>query len=325
MFSYRSILKQAWAITWNYKYLWFFGLFASLAVAGGSMEYQFLGQILDKGIIASSYQNLTNILAAGNLCQQIWLGIIDLGHQNFLVILNTITVALLLLILFSIFVWLAISSQAAIIDNIKKILTSKRKPAILSIREGLTKGTRNFWSILWLNVLIKIMVSFAFLIASLPLLFLVISDSYAFVIIYTILFTIFVPVAVSISLIIKYAIAYCVLEDYSVIKSLNNGWKLFKKNWLISLEIALILSLISFLAGFAILIIIFIILFPLFWLSLSFSINWLTILVLLLGLAAIVLFGSILTSFQVATWTNLYLHLKANKGLAKLERIFKKK
>lgn len=325
MFSYRSILKQAWAIVWKHKYLWFFGLFASLAIAGGSMEYQFLTQAMDQGLINSSYQNLTNILTMGDFCQQMWLGVTNLFSQNIIVILNALTVILLFLLLVSVFIWLAISCQAALVDNVKKILNTKKKVTVLSVREGLTQGAHHFWSVLGLNILIKVLVSFAYFLASLPLLFLALSDNYSFIIIYTILFTIFVPVAVSLSLIIKYAISYCVLEDYSATKSLKESWKLFKKNWLISLEVALLLFFISFLSGFIILLVIFILLFPLFWLSVSFSIMWLTILVLLLALIVIVLFGSILTSFQVATWTNLYLHLKENKGKAKLERIFQKK
>lgn len=325
MFSYRSILKQAWAIVWKHKYLWFFGLFASLAVAGGSMEYQFLAQTMDQGLINSSYQNLSGILAIGDLCQQLWLGVINLFSQNIVVILNALTFLLLFLLLVFIFVWLAINCQAALIDNVKKILSAKKKAPVFSIREGLTNGSRHFWSVLGLNILIKALICFAFFIASLPLLFLVASDNYTFVIIYTILFTIFIPAAVSLSLIIKYAISDCVLEDDKMVDSMKNGWKLFKNNWLISLEVALLLFLISFLASFILLLIIFILFFPIFWLSLAFSLTWLSIIILILGLILIIVFGSILTSFQITTWTNLYLHLKENKGIAKLERIFKKK
>ena len=153
----------------------------------------------------------------------------------------------------------------------------------------------------------------------------VISDSYAFVITYTILFVVFVPIAVSLSLIIKYAISCRVLENKSVITSLENGWNLFKKNWLISLEVALILFIISFFSSFLILIIISILFFPLLWLSIVFSIGWLSFLMIFLSLVVAVLFGSLLTTFQIATWTDLYLHLKDNKGVAKLERIFQKK
>ncbi|NLZ74335.1 hypothetical protein GX917_00260 [Candidatus Falkowbacteria bacterium] len=323
MFSYRSILKQAWAIVWKHKYLWIFGLFASLAAAGGTMEYQFLTDSLSQGIIDSSYLNLVNILTLGNFFKLFSLGIANLFSQNIIFILNAITLLLLFLLLISLLVWLAITCQAALVDNVKKISTSKKKNITFSFRDGLTQGAKHFWPVLGLNILTKALVFLAFFIVSLPLLFLVGSNSYVFVIIYTILFTIFIPVAVSCSLVVKYAISYCILENYSLVKSIKSAWELFKKNWLISLEVALILFLISFLAGFIALAILFILFFPLFWVGLSFSITWLSIIILILGLIFVIAFGSMMTSFQITAWTNLYLQLKKNKLLAKLERIFK--
>jgi hypothetical protein len=325
MFSYRSILKQAWAIAWKHKYLWFFGVFASLAVAGGSMEYKFLSQSLGQGIVDNSYQNLNGLLAMSEFCQVIWLGLVDLFSQNIIIIINAFTILLLTLTLIFVFVWLAISSQAALVDSVKKLITPKKKLSILSVREGLTVGSRHFWSVLGLNILIKILISFAFFLVSLPLLFMVISDSYAFIVAYTILFVIFVPLAVSLSLIVKYAISCRVLENKSVMDSLEIAWKLFNKNWLISLEVALILFIISFVSSFAVLIVISILFFPLLWLSVVFSISWLTFLMLILILVVAIIFGSLLTTFQIATWTDLYIQLKDKKGLAKLERIFQKK
>jgi hypothetical protein len=38
MSLYRSILKRAWEISWKFKYLWFFGLFAALLGNGGEFE-----------------------------------------------------------------------------------------------------------------------------------------------------------------------------------------------------------------------------------------------------------------------------------------------
>lgn len=325
MFSYRSILKQAWIIAWKNKYLWFFGLFASLAVAGGTMEYKFITQGLGQGLVDSSYKNLNGLLALSDLCEQIWLGIIGLFSQDITIIINTFTLLLLALTIIWVFVWLAISSQAALIDNIKKILNPRKKLGILSIREGLTIGNRHFWSVLGLNILIKILISFAFFLINLPLLFLVLSDNSSFMVAYIILFVIFVPVAISLSLIVKYAISARVLENKSVVSSLEQGWKLFEKNWLISLETALILFIISFLSSFILLVIISISFFPLLWLGIVFSISWLTFLMLFLCLLVAIVFGSLLTTFQIATWTDLYLHLKEKKGLAKLERIFQKK
>ncbi|MFA5130802.1 MAG: hypothetical protein WC467_00060 [Patescibacteria group bacterium] len=325
MFSYRSILKQAWFIAWKNKHLWFFGLFASLAVAGGSMEYQFMTQSTSQGLINGSYGILNKLLALSDLFQQIGLGLVTLFHQDFFTILNTITITLLTLTIICLFIWLAISSQAALVDSIKKLMSPKKKADSLSIRSGLTAGSQHFWSVLGLNIFIKVLIGFAFFIVSLPLLFLALSDQPSFIIAYTILFVIFVPIAVSLSLIIKYAISCRVLENKSVVASLTYAWHLFKKNWLISLEVALLLFIVSFLASALLLIIIGVFFFPLLWFSLAFSLGGMTVIIILLALILAALFGSLFTTFQVSAWTDLYLQLKANKGKAKLERVFQKK
>ncbi len=325
MFSYRSILKQAWSISWNNKYLWFFGLFASLAVAGGSLEYQFLTQGMTQGMIDGSYQNLNGLLAMRDLLHNTWLGLADLINQNFIVIINTLTILLLTLTLISVFIWLAISSQAALIDSVKKIIIPKKKINLASIRDGLTTGSQHFWSVLSLNILIKILISFSFFIISLPLLFMVLSDNYSFVVAYIILFVILVPVAVSLSLIVKYAISCRVLENKSITKSLDAAWNLFKNNWLISLEIAIVLFVISFFSSLIIIISISILFLPLLWFGIVFSITWLIFLMIFLAIVVAALFGSLFTTFQITTWTSLYLKLKENKVRAKLERIFQKK
>jgi len=157
MFSYRSILKQALGIAWKNKHLWFFGLFASLAVAGGTMEYQFMTQGLGQGFIASSYKDLNGILAISYLLQGAWAGIANVFSEGIVAVLNTLTVLLLVGAILFIFIWLAITCQAALIDNIKKLINPKKKVKVSSIREGLTIGNRHFWSVLVLNIFIKIL------------------------------------------------------------------------------------------------------------------------------------------------------------------------
>ena len=325
MFSYRSILKQSLSISWKHKYLWFFGLFASLAVAGGSMEYQFFNQSTGQGLINGTYQSLAGLFALSELCTSVWYGIIDLFSQDIVILINTLTILLLTLTIIFVFVWLAISSQAALVDSVKKIITPKKKSNILSIQAGLTVGSIHFWSVLGLNILIKILIGFSFFIMSLPLLFLALSDNVSFIIAYSILFVIFVPVALSLSLIVKYAITARVLENKSVVASLEQGYTLFRKNWLISLEVALILYIISFVATLTLLILLSLLFLPLLLIGMFFTIYWLVFLMLFFFLIALAIFGSFFTTFQISTWTDLYVNLTNNKGLAKLERIFQKK
>lgn len=325
MFSYRYLLKQAWNTTWKHKYLWFFGLFASLAAAGGSIEYQILAQNINQNVVDGSYGYLNNILAMGELIKNFVLGLVGLFQYDFWVILNALTLIIIAALLIVVFVWLSISSQAALVNNIKKIINSKKKENVLNIRAGLTIGHQNFWPVLGLNILIRLLISLAFFVISLPLLLMTISNASVLVIIYTILFVIFVPVAVSLSLIMKYAIAYSVLEKKGFVNAIQAAWKLFNKNWLISLEMAIILFIVNFLAGLAILIIISILFFPLFFLGAVYQIYWLTVLMIFLSLLLIVFIGSALTTFQISTWTGLFLRLKEKGGLAKLERFFQKK
>lgn len=325
MFSYRTILKQALNLSWKNKFLWFFGLFASLTIAGGSMEYQFITQNFGQGITSGSSQGLDNLLKLINVFKLFYLGFVDLFSQNILIILNSLSIILLVLTFLAVFVWLAISSQAALVDTVKKILIPKRKPYDPNLREALSIGNKYFWPLLGLNVLIGLLVSGVLFISSLPLLLMMLSNSYAFVIAYSIIFVISVITAVSLSLIVKYAISFKVLENESFIKSLEKGYYLFKKNWLISLEVAIILFLINVLASFVLLLGITIFILPLFLNSLLLGSSWLTLLFIFLILVIVIIYGSFLTTFQISSWTNLYLQLKSGQGQSKLERIFHKK
>lgn len=324
MFSYRTILKQAWAVTWKHKYLWLLGLFASLVAGGGSWEYQIITQNLGQNPIEGSYFRLGSILTVSDIVKNFCLGLISLFHQDFWTVLNALTILLITLILLASFIWLAVTSQAALVGSLKKILTSKKKLDNLSIRDSMSEGYRHFWPVLGLNIVMKALIYLVVFIVGLPLLLMAISDSSILFAAYILIFIIFIPIAMSLSLLVKYAIAYKVIDNRTFVVSLEKGAKLFRDNWLVSLEMAVILFLINFAFSGAALIILSLFLLPLFLIGLMFNLFWLTILTLLSAIAVVVIFGSVLTTFQTASWTNLFLNLRDNGGLAKLERLFRR-
>lgn len=323
MFSYRSLFKQAWLISWRHKYLWFFGLFSTIVAGGSSWEYQIFAHNLNRGLVEGSYFRLETLLAINDLIRDFFLGLVDLFRYDILTILNALTLIILTLLILCSFIWLAISSQAALIHDVKKILNPKRK-LLATIRAGLSTGHNHFWSLLGLNLLIKILVTMTFFVVSLPLLFMVLKDTFTLSLVYTLLFVIFVPVAVGLSLMIKYAIAYRVLENKSALSALEAGEKLFRKNWLISLEAAILLFIINFVASILLIVILSLLFLPLFVLALILSSSLLAVTVLLLAIFFVVIFGSILNTFQVSAWTNLFISLTDKGGQAKLERLFGK-
>ncbi|MFA5754575.1 MAG: hypothetical protein WC905_04510 [Patescibacteria group bacterium] len=322
MFSYRSLLKQALTIAWKHKYLWVCGLFASLVASSGSWEYKILTENLNQNMAGGSYYKLNGFITVGEVIKNFFLGFKDMFQYDAVAVLNALTLILITAIILIIFVWLAITSQAALVSSVKKIASAKKKETTLSLRTEIAIGSRHFWPVLGLNLLTKILISVAFFIIGLPLLFLIIRDSGFAATLYTILFVIFIPVATGLGLMLKYAIAYKVLEDASFVKSIKKGWKLFMKNWLVSLEMAIILFLISLIASGLVLGILFLALMPLLLLGLIFNAVWLITFVTLIAIIVIVLIGSLLTTFQVATWTSLFLRLREKGAAAKLERLF---
>jgi len=323
MFSYRSLLKQALSITWKHKYLWVCGLFATLVASSGSWEYKILTENLSQNFSSGSYYyKLGGFLTIGELVKKFFSGFINIFNYDAISVLNALTLTLISLIVLTVFVWLAIVCQSTLVSSVKKITGSKKKITALNLRSEMTGENRHFWPVLSLNILIKVMISVAFFIVSLPLLFLIVKDSALSAVIYTILFVIFLPIATGLALMLKYAIAYTVLENYSFVKSIKKGWRLFIKNWLVSLEMAIILFLIGLVASGAVLLVLFLALTPLLLLGLIFSATWLIIITMIVAIIIIVLIGSILTTFQIATWTSLFLRLKEKGAAAKLERLF---
>lgn len=327
MFSYRSLLKQAWSITWQNKYLWFFGLFASLTAAGGSWEYRVLTQNLNKNLLDGSYLHISGLAVFGELCRNLILGLINLFRYDFWTILNNLSLLLITIAFVAFFVWIAVASQSALIDGIKKLLGangSRKKTAAATIRGSLTDGHRHFWPVLGLNILIKILLGFTSFLISLPLLFLALTAAPALTAAYLLFFVIFIPLGAGLALMVKYAICYKVLDNTSLVVSVEKSWQLFKKYWLISLEMAVILFIITLLAGGALLLVLFILIMPLMLVGLLFKLGWLITLTIFIAIVLIVFVGAILTTFQIANWTGLFLRLKEGSGLAKLERIFRK-
>lgn len=324
MFSYRSLLRQAWTVTWRNKYLWFFGLFASLTAAGGSWEYKVLTQNLDKNLLSGSYLHLSGLAVFGELLRNLGLGLINLFKYDFLTILNTLSLLIITVALVCFFIWLAVASQSALIDGVKKLFNPKKKIPAATIRGSLTDGHRHFWPVLGLNLLIKILLGFISFLITLPILFLTLTNAPALTAAYVVLFIIFIPLGTGLALMIKYAICYKVLDSLSFVASLEQGWRLFKKYWLISLEMAVILFIITLIVGGALLLILSALIMPLMMAGLIFKLSWLVVLATFIAIVLIIFIGSILTTFQIANWTGLFLRLKEGGILAKLERIFRK-
>jgi membrane-anchored glycerophosphoryl diester phosphodiesterase (GDPDase) len=327
MTPYREILKRSWNISWKNKSLWFFGFFASIISFGAELK-----------IFSKAFSQESGLKTINDIGLFIKTGIFSReALQNISHLMRTETSTMLLLSLYLLvilamtifFIWLATSSQISIIDAVKKIKKDEQQK--ISIKEQIKKSKSKFWPVLGMNALIWLIINGITLLISLLLVVILIQNKTYLTLLYGLLFIIFIPIILFISFVIKYAIAYIVIDDKKVSSALKNGWIMFKKNWLISIEMAITLFFINILAMLVVSFASFLI-FILFsgiavttaiFVFSSQAFFWTLIAIaIIIALVIIALSGAIVNTFQISAWTELFIKLKENKASSKLERIF---
>ncbi len=241
MHIYRDVLNRAWHLMWQRPWLWFFGIFAS--VAAGTGEYT--------AVLSSFNKLITQVDLVVALKQIIYTQEINYVLSGFIRLLEqpmTLTVIMAAagaaVVLF--FIWLVIVSQVALVEAAGRL--GRGEPA--NFGSSLKSGISNFWSVLWLNILAKLIIYLLLVISALPFLISFLArpdDGWSFNWLIIISFIIFVPLSLILIFVIRYAVAYVVLEKDYWWQALERGMNLFFRNWLVSLEMSIILA-VTFLA-----------------------------------------------------------------------------
>lgn len=322
MSLYKKILGESWKITWRNKYLWFFGLFVAFLEVGG--EYNTLLRYLFRGSAEGGLPFWNRLVDVGVFSDQ---AIRNIGQQEPLAVLSLLFVFLVIIALICFIVWLTAVSQAGLVNNSSYYLTGKKYTKD-DFKIGIKSGTKNFLPVLILNIIIKIIIFIGFFIISLPIVLSITKQSAAPIdYTYILFFIILIPIILSASFIIKYAIAYVVIKGKGIGESIKNGFQLFIKNWLISLEMAFILFFISFLGWLLILLIILSLTIPfllLYYIILNIFVGGailVALLAIIIFIAVVVLTGSIIATFQTISWTKLFLELVGRGGTSKILRV----
>jgi hypothetical protein len=322
MSFYRQILKQAWWLTWRNRHLWWFGVFAALLGNGGELE------ILFNNTSGNPSQGLLpfwrGIASTGLFSAKTYGNIGNLFKHDTLNLLMVFTIALISLAIFIFLVWLALVSQAAIVSSAAAFLEQKKN----SFRDSLSAGILNFWPVLSLNILLRALISL--LVAAVSLLAFLWSENFYGKALYGLALFITALLAITLSFIVKYAIAYVVVRRRKIGQALKQSWRLFRENWLVSLEMALILFFINILVGLVITLTILTLAVPFLFLGLIFYYSfssfgaWLiAVLAFVVFLFIIISIGAALAVFQLVSWISLFLKIEKDRNVSKLVRMAK--
>ncbi len=327
MFLYRDILKRSALITWRNKYLWFFGLFASLLLGTGRFNLSFSQSAEDWN--GNFFSNLADFFDKGLIGGGFFRSI-SLYYRQDPISASIFLVFFFIVVVLSVFLlWLAVVSQGGLTSDAAKIVKSGDKGPKPTIGSGLSIGAKKFWPVLGFNLIAMVMVYLFSAIAGLPLVFMPVRPEIDVMLLYVLLFVLLIPLALIVSFLGKFAVCFSVIKGKKFIDSIEDAIKLFAKNWLISIEMALILFFVDFIAIFAIGLALLILAIPYFFASLviatvfSAGIFWLSVAIgFALAIILVVLTGSILTTFHMVAWTDIFINLTDKKGaLAKIVRL----
>lgn len=319
---YRNLLKKSYQIVKRYKFLWFFGVFAAIMGNGGEVQMLFRASDAIPNL-PNNINNLGNFLAANapqDLIYNTWFLIkVQPG------VIIPILVLFLAIILFV--VWMIVVSQAALVYSVDKIRSNKA----VDLRNAFANTRSLAWPVFLLNFFTRFILYASLIILILPfsaLLVLNNNNTIGLFGITLLAFVIAVPLAMIVNFILKYALVFVVVEKENVWSAFVKAFELFRKNWFVSIETAVIMFFVNILMGLAVFLLIFFLAVPFLALAVLLvglgqlvlaNISMLLVVALLIIL--IVWAGSIFAVFQYSLWTLLFFELKNGRAYPKLLRL----
>jgi len=315
---YRPMLKNALSITWRYKYLWFFGLFAALLGNGGAFNYGIknFSKVESQGVWLT---NLSESLKSWKFGfgKIDWYGIFtNFDLWGAVLFLLVIVVGLFLL-------WLSIASQGALVYGIKAAKTQ-------FFNEALRHGSKKFWPLLLVNIILAVAIAVLMAIFNLPFVILYLNTGGNVLwqtVIVILSFIVWVPVTIIFYLIAQYAVIYIVNYDKHIAQAIKDAWLLFTKNWIVSLEAGFLLLLINIITSILLVAVVIVLALPFVMLGLlasALASNGFLWFVIILGIltfiALLFLYGAAWNVFQVSVWIQLFERITGGVVYSKILR-----
>lgn len=294
----RGFLGRGLAIIWQKKYLWLLGFFAGMTAYGGEVNFLFRKlntvaslQALLQGIRTSITNGQVDRLvhASKNLWES------SAGR--------VLLYIFIILAIIALFAWLIIMSQAALVRIVGR--TQEGKPT--GLLDGLTVGTEKFWVLVQLNI-IGLLLGWAMwvILAGVPAAIYLVNSMPVWSVVAYIGSILSIVVSASIIFLIQFSTAGIVLNDSRLIPAIIDAFRLFVRNIVSSVEMAIAIFTVNLTLSFLVLG------------ELFFFMNVFTVGGLLGVIGIITLIYTLLSTFSIASWTVYYLKLVDGKSPSKL-------
>lgn len=306
------ILKDSFYLTWTHKAWWIVGFFALFLT--GSLGYQLIFQGITSLVQPAQWWNRWQTWAQGISPIEFVGGQFSILVSDprgwFSAVFVWTAVLLVVLVLFSISVY-AITTLVSAVKL--KVLQGEENIAL-----ALKEAKYHFSGVFWTIILMQVVANALILLFSIPVIWFGVNDGgIGSQILLFGSFAIFLVVTFIISMVTFYTIEYIVVQEQKLSESLISAWDLFKKHWVITLEMFFIQILIGVLVTAAVLILISLIAIPVTIVGFILISNnffditiYLPRLVLYLLTIISIIAGASISAFQMYSWTFLFMRFK---------------
>ncbi len=316
---YRAVLRQAFLITIKNRQLWILGFFATFIASTGVYDLAFRGVqgAVNRGVFRAL------IIPQESLVLDVFsmpLSLLEFGTK--LTVLLPIFIFLALIC--AVFIWLGVVSQGGIIFAVHKAL----RKTVPGAKESFCAGGARFWPLLGANLAAKILASLFLSGITVPIFIMLKSDGLLPTALYFALFLLLVPGALVVSFLGILSSAGIITKKLSLWEAIKTAWTQFSKHWLVCIEMAFIILGLGILVTVGIIFAVLILSVPFVVLAVIASLFAGSAgagFVFLIAFAVLFLFvitiGSAFTTFQIASWTLLFLRFTEKGAVAKIIRI----
>lgn len=227
---YRKVYPWAWQLVKNNPFLLLLGLFASL-LGFHEVKLIFAWSEASPDFLSSTFNFWFKLFSTFAVTE---VNISTLPSLLGLVLIFVILAAVLIL---------AISAQAALIKS------TAEKSGRLKHRfaDYLHQGVSRFWPLFGLH-LVNILIGYFFVISVInPLIAYVASSAnyLQYLVLSLVIFFVLLPLVIILSFVTRYGMAYIMIKNQKFLEAFISSWELFKINWLITVENAIFITIVT--------------------------------------------------------------------------------
>ncbi len=306
---YRDVLKSAWGHSVQRPGLWMFGFFATfLFGASGELDryLRFMNSVVTEGHLLNPKSWLDGRWAAlaANTYQQLQSGDVSVWLLTVLAIIAGILVLMMMSV-----------SVGALIHSAEHHTES--------FTEAFAAGYRHWMQLIMLFISANIIVVVGTLgmVTAVLQVFTVYNFEQAQLATSLVAGIVFIPLVVLVSFLVRLSALSMVLDQQHLGQAMMTAWRIFLKNWLVVLEMAIVSFVVVGVANLFVLIGLTVIFLP-FFVSLTFNSSAVTTLeqlqgILIFGqwvyLLVSLFFSAILSTWQWSAWTHLFQTLRSGQ------------